>query len=203
MLNPAPHRFFEGGALPSAYSARGSSVTFKTDFRPWLKFERLREETGLTGEEFVAAAVALCCGRTSGNPGADFIMDGILWFHSCADVERSVLPKDYDEGTAAHLTERARNRPRLVNLYWDFFQLWGSFKKQHGIDLYTCGEMHWWEFRRLYDELKDDTGIAQLALLRRPMSEEELLGGEKGEKKRKKRQLSDYNLDRFLLALPK
>lgn len=153
------HRFFEGGKLPESYVSGGCSAVFNTDFRPWLKYEFLQSCPDLDPEERAAAAALACVREHTPDAPKSFIAEALAWFHSCADIERLArikMPRIVPPGV----------QPQ-VNLYWDFYALWASFRQQYQIDLYECGPLHWWEFRRLLALLKADTPLAELRELRR------------------------------------
>lgn len=122
------HRFFEGGKLPESYEAAGHLAVFKTDFRAWLKYEYLKECRDISGEEMLAAVQELCFESVSPGAAPDFLLDALAWFHSCAEAERLEkirIPKVTPKGM----------EPK-ISLYWDFFELWASFRQQYQLDLY-------------------------------------------------------------------
>lgn len=191
-----PHRFFEGEGLPRGYADGEWSVTFRTDFRCWLKYEYLQSCTNLTAEEKLASSVRACLEELPPGTPPSFIMDAQTWFHSCADCERRARIT-----VTGRMAEHAAKRPRTFCLFWDFYQVWASFKKQHQIDLYTCGPLHWWEFRRLLDELEPDTPLPALRRLR-GLTRAEFMQDEAGLKRKRADDWARAELDKLFAALP-
>ena len=193
-----PYRFFEGGALPSYYKADGNVILLETDFRCWLRYEWIMNNDDLTDEEKAISAIAICCidehilKKISGV----LIMDALAWFYSCADIERRKELKINDKTLAF-----ASKRPVRQSLYWDFRQLWSSFKQQYDIDLYACGFIHWWEFRRLLDGLKSDTPLLAIKYLR-GLTKAEFQHNEKALKHQQEKDWADIELEQMLAALP-
>ena len=199
MLPYVPHRFFEGGGLPDAYEAQGFPVSLQTDFRTWLKYDYLRgNHDDLTNAELITAMVCLCCSPNSKDSAPIACMvEAITWFHSCGDSERTARIK------IGEVALRTMNeQPKSVCLFWDFKAIWDSFKKQYDIDLYSCGEMHWWEFMRLLRGLKADTPYAALRHMR-GVSKTEFVGGDANVMRRhRERQWSLLECERTFAALP-
>ncbi len=116
------HRLFKGGELPSIHTVNGKVVAFKTDFRGWLAYERLREEP--TPEE---EAAALCVASTIDSAPADIrseeIGQAMAWFYSCGDTER-VDRLDIPPNIARAVAKW----PPVSSLYWDFWQPWADIE---------------------------------------------------------------------------
>ena len=150
----------------------------------------------LTEQELAYAVIALCCKQPTPDAGLDFIIRGIAWFHSCADLERS---------SRIRLTPLMRDtmnaQPRLACLFWDFKPLWDSFKQQYDIDLFSCGEIHWWEFLRLLKGLKADTPYALLKHMR-GVSRADFLQEEKGMKSERGQAWSLLECERAFMTRP-
>lgn len=151
------HHFFLHGCIPDSYPYF-AGIQFTTDFRAWLKYEYVQNCINLLPKEKVMLLLKECIKTYPDDCSEPIMIDAMIWFHSCADVERltrikipKISPKD--------------SEPK-ISLYWDFYQLWCSFRQQYEIDLYECGYMHWWEFRRLLGALKPDTPLMELQNLR-------------------------------------
>lgn len=196
MLSIVRHRFFEGGALPDAYEADGMGVALNTDFRVWLRYDYLRvDHVGMTDEEFAWAVIGWCCKSSTPDASPDFIMQAITWFHSCADSER------ISRITVTPLMRETIDRSRLSCLFWDFKAIWDSFKQQYDMDLFSCGEIHWWEFLRLLKGLKADTPYAQLKHMR-GVSRADFLHDDKGMKSERQKEWSLLVCEREFMAFP-
>lgn len=52
-----------------------------------------------------------------------------------------------------------------IDFVQDFWYIWAGFLDQYNLDLQRVN-MHWWKFRALLDELRDDTRIKQIMYIR-------------------------------------
>lgn len=191
------YRFFEGGAPPGAYTIDGSVISFNTDFRAWLRYEHiLRQDL----PEDVRASACAALAIRSAPPGVSLhaLMQAMAWFHSCGDSERIALVNP-----SPRVMRRIDERPHLVSLYWDFWQLWASFRQQYGIDLYECGEIHWWEFKRLLHGLTNETPWGALRWMRGVKDSADLHHPEKKAAGKEKAEWADFLADQKYMALPK
>ena len=189
------HRFFEGGDLPACYIIGGKLVVFETDFRAWLKYEHILS-SDMPAEEKVTA----CATRVIAAPAGVNTVDAaraMSWFHSCGDTER--LEK---VDIPPNIMRTLEARPATSSLFWDFKSLWDSFKTQHDIDLYSCGEMHWWEFKRLLDALKPDTPFRAVQRIRSLTWDDFRPNDDKTAKARARKDWSAVKVDQIFLALP-
>ena len=183
------------------YTSNGYSVALKTDFRVWLKYSYLQEQgdkISLSPPEMTRVYIDLCCKDVVGGLPFGFVLDALIWFFSCADVERMQELKIKDT-----VRDHVSKRPRLTSLFWDFRQIWASFKHQYNIDLYTCGTMHWWEFRRLLDGIKNDTPLAALMQLRQPITMDIFMGKEKAMEAARREKWPDHTADQVMSRIPK
>lgn len=159
-MNCDTFRFFEGGDLPSSYERDGVAVLFRTNFRVWLRYCFALTAPGIDSAMRHALARAVCVERTNTNDPAVLAV-AMAWFHSCGDTERM---EHLD--IPPNVSRKLEDKPRTSSLYWDAWPVWASFKQQHGIDLFTCGGLHWWEFKRLLGALREDTPLRQLERFR-------------------------------------
>lgn len=164
------YRFFEGGALPTSYTEvcgteakyteESGTVEFKTGFRHWLRYERLRD-LDLPDEEKLALAASAVVERSSLLLPPEAVLRGMDWFYSCGDSRR-MEELDIPPNVWRKLNAEKPSSSR----YWDFKLLWGSFMQQHNIDLYKVEDIHWWEFVRLAKALKTDTPLVGMQQFR-------------------------------------
>lgn len=154
------HRFFEGNELPSVHTVNGNVICFKTDFRCWLRYEHLLS-TDMPEEDKARQCIEATIDNFPRGIDAADLLRAMDWFYSCADIERlerlDIPP---------NIVRTMEERPRVFSPYWDFWQVWASFKQQHDIDLYAVESLHWWDFKRLLGELKAGTPLAVLQNLR-------------------------------------
>lgn len=114
------------------------AVAVRTDFREWLRFGRLLEETGACDPRVLA-----------GFP--DEVPDG-PW--QAAAVEF------YEAPVACPRRGGGPERPRALDVALDGDYVVAAFWQAYGVDL-TSASMHWHLFRALLRGLPDDTRLSQ------------------------------------------
>ena len=197
-MNSPDYHFFEGGGWPDSLKlANGSSVNFNTDFRAWLKYEKLCGDTRFHLGERNLSALALCykgvkCLLSKADTVVE-LLTGAAWFHSCGDAERIEKIKISDR---AQEDLKARSQHAPYSHYWDFLDLWAAFKLAYNIDLYKTDDLHWWEFQALFINLPANNSLNAVRQLR-GMTRDEFMGKSKPEK-----QWGRIVLDQKIKALP-
>lgn len=198
MLPEAPHRFFEGGALPDAYTSGEHSITFQTDFRQWLKYDYLRENYAeLTSEELIFAIRHICFVQDQKITDIEFMFAAINWFYTCGNIEQTSRLKIVQ---AAH--DMVKRQPKTGCLFWDFKSIFDSFMLQYGINLYECGKMHWWEFVGRLSGLRSDMPFP-LRKQTRDLKRQDIIGGsEKEDKAERWRKWELLECERTFMGFP-
>lgn len=168
------HRFFEGAGFPSRYQG----YTLKTDFRVWLRYAWFLENPGLfkDAQERVRFAIALCYAEIDEAAPAQTLLEGIAWFYGCGESERTGLleiPEGLREAMEVENERRREYEPALFSLFWDYREVWAGFKGKYGLDLYTVGEMHWWAFSALLENIFDGPALSGL-IRARGLSDKEI-----------------------------
>lgn len=154
-------RFFEGGSLPDSVPLDDvREIRFVTDFRAWLKYEYFLGQESEPQVRLGNCVEAVIKESPLSTSPAELWL-AMQWFYSFGEIERTA-ELDLPENIRA----AAAKQPVLFSLYWDFKALWDSFRQQYGLDLYACGAIHWWDFKRLERGLKEDTPYSRLRHLR-------------------------------------
>lgn len=157
--NPHGHRFFEGGGFPDSYGG----AALKTDFRVWLRYRAMARREDL-GEKYKAlAAVRLCYAAIPEGTEPGTLMDGISWFDRCGEDDRIGLlrlPKSVLDDLRRE-NERRSKEPATMDYFWDYREIWASFRAQFNIDLYR-EDLHWWAFQGLMGALDSASPLGRL-----------------------------------------
>lgn len=190
-------RFFEGRELPNYYAIEGKIVSFETDFRVWLKHARLLEDPGLGDDERLALCVDNAISPVGGGVSAEGLMLAMSWFFTCGDSERLMTVKPHER-----VLKGKAELPVVTSAYWDFWHIWASFRQQYDIDLYRCGELHWWEFKWRLDALKGDTPYVNIGRMRGLKKSDVVQGSEKAVKAQQNRTWGEVLLEKKYYALP-
>jgi hypothetical protein len=164
--NPWGYRFFEDGGFPDSYEG----CLFKTDFRVWLRYGHLMGRGDIEQPQLLAEmAIRLCYQGIPKGTTAEALLEGIAWFADCGEDDRLRLLKLPERllEDAASMAAKRREGPKAFDAFWDFKELWASFKAQYGIDLYTVEGLHWWGYVALLGGLIGESPVARLCQLRK------------------------------------
>jgi hypothetical protein len=160
--NPHGYRHFEGG-FPDSYAG----ATFKTDFRVWLRYKTLNGREGLSLSRKIGAAIRLCYSEIPEGADVKTLMEGIFWFYQCGDSDRIELlrlPKRLLDDLEKE-RQRQEERGPAFDHFWDFKEIWGSFKAAFNIDLYKA-DLHWWGFNGLMGAFGPESPLSKLYQVR-------------------------------------
>lgn len=131
--DPQGYRFFDGG-FPDSYEG----AVLKTDFRVWLRQAIVVRQGDMTDAAKFKVFVELCYKTIPAGTPPETLLRGIEWFSRCGESDRLDLLRkprrllDDIERVAAERLER----PRSFDFFWDFKEIWASFRGAYGIDLY-------------------------------------------------------------------
>ncbi|MCM1024410.1 MAG: bacteriophage Gp15 family protein [Prevotella sp.] len=126
--------------LPAVFRLDGIEYPFHSDFREWIRFESLVNNSDVP--EVVRPA--LMCGLIfAGNPpeNTDAAMRFIAWFYSGGREPAGSNDGEYLESR------------RVYDFEYDFDYLYAAFTELYGIDLIAIPYLHWWKFRALFKGL--------------------------------------------------
>ena len=133
--------------VPDSVTIAGTRYSINTDFRVWIKFEKLLTESGDDNDEVFESILQLLFKEKIPPPEhAQETVDSILWFYNCgkevtgkgSSGKKDVFSYDYDDGYIV-----------------------AAFKQQYGIHL-NAEEMHWWEFHAYMLSLSEDTEFVKI-----------------------------------------
>lgn len=124
-----------------------------TDFRDWLRFEKMIRDNDLTEQE--KTILMLDWYKTSAGTDMEQALDGLVWFYMCGDTG--------PQGTGDAVSD---SRPQQVYDYdSDATMIYAAFRQAYGINLSTA-RLHWWEFRALLEHVPEGTRLAQVISIR-------------------------------------
>lgn len=131
--------------LPDCVTIGGKSVPIVTDFRTGIRFERLILSERMSDEEKLNECLRLYFPQTLINPqDVPDTIDQVLWFYRCGK------DKDYEPSGGSGSSEKA------FDYDYDAGHIYAAFMQTYSIDLTSC-EMHWWQFKALFDALPEST----------------------------------------------
>lgn len=142
--------------LPEKVKVDGESYGIVTDFREWIKFVDMFEDTEITPQE---KALAGMCWYTDDYPGntknamsalVDFLLlKGLQEEHP--ETAESTMP-------GQNRTISARKAP-VFSYREDAAYVISGFQECYGIDLLSVDYIHWWRFNMLFQGLSEETEI--------------------------------------------
>ncbi|MDE6707978.1 MAG: bacteriophage Gp15 family protein [Oscillospiraceae bacterium] len=134
--------------LPDSVIVAGNSYPIYTDFREWLKFYDLQEESALSQDE----KALLMLTRYRKNPPITYIQEALE-----ALVKFAVRDKISNNSKNAS----TKSTDKILSWSYDSPYIYTAFLSVYGIDLLQIQNMHWYIFLSLFDGLPEDTPIKQ------------------------------------------
>nr|DAZ25470.1 MAG TPA: hypothetical protein [Caudoviricetes sp.] len=134
-------------SVPDSLHIAGMEYKIKTDFRTWLRFEKLLSECEDDAENTLADIKKLIFGEIQPPPHADEeAVNQILWFYRCGKPPRKGSGKAQKE---------------IFSYEYDDGYICAAFMQQYHIDL-NAANLHWWKFHALMLSLSDDTEFVKI-----------------------------------------
>ena len=111
--------------------------------------------------------IRLCYRSYPKGANPSVLADGLAWFGECGESDRVAALKYPAKvlDTLAKINESQRDKPPVFDYFWDFKDIWASFKGSYGIDLYTA-DLHWWGFTGLLHGLPETSPLSRTLSLR-------------------------------------
>nr|DAG86785.1 MAG TPA: hypothetical protein [Caudoviricetes sp.] len=132
-------------SLPRSIRIGDIDYPIRTDFRTWIKVESILKDSNIP-DGFKLSMIYIICDLFYGNKdisteSTDAVFDGIFSFW------RMYKP----------VNEKAKISHDIAYSYDnDFDLIVSAFKQQYGINLFS-DDMHWFEFKSLFDGLSEST----------------------------------------------
>ena len=126
-------------------------IPFNTDFRQGILFELLMQDTSIRNEIKVKEALNLFY------PNQELIIDiqraieDILWFYKL-DKKEIVDNK----------IGQKKEVKQIYSYEFDNELIYDAYMDQYKINLQRISYLHWWEFRAMFEGLKEDNRIVQI-----------------------------------------
>ena len=125
----------------------------KTSYKQGIKFELLMQDNELEKEEKVQLALNIFYNEkkliiTKAEELKKRIED-VLWFYMCGKEEKTSQKK-------------AKGKQKQIYSYeFDDDKIYSAFIQQYKIDLQKQ-DLHWWQFKSMFESLTDETQIVQI-----------------------------------------
>lgn len=136
-------------APPDTVEVGGNAYPVYTDFRDWLRFFDMQEDSSIDKRE----KLLLMLEWYKEKPPVDLLqesLEALILFASRKDA-----PPEDDREPGRKSTDK------VLSWNFDAAYVYAAFLSVYHIDLLTIPEMHWHVFLALFDALPDDTPIKQ------------------------------------------
>lgn len=133
--------------LPQYTPAR---LKIRTDFRECIKFELLMQDNTIEEEKKVELALKLFYFDDIND--IEEALKDIIWFYSCGKKENEIK-------------ETKQNKKEIQQIYsyeFDDNHIYTAFKTQYNIDLNSIKYLHWWKFKSMFEDLREDNKIVEI-----------------------------------------
>lgn len=143
--------------LPTKVSINGEEYEIRTDFRISLLFSLMTEDTEMSEAEKLYQTLHLYFkeeGSIEQFTAEELLIavEQILWFYRGGKIEQDTKSID---GGPQEQTER------ILSFEYDHFYIFSSFMQEYKINL-AREELHWWEFKALFEGLSHETPIKRI-----------------------------------------
>lgn len=132
--------------LPNELLICDKKCPIRSDFKTWIKVSSimLAEEIDI---EIALDLISLIFFELP--PNLEATMKAIMWFYS--PPKRKSKRSSQDE----------KNEKRVFDYEADADYIYSAFMQQYGIDLCKA-DLHWWQFKALFDGLTDETLFSKI-----------------------------------------
>lgn len=136
--------------LPTTVDVLGEALPISYGFRTGIRLENMINDQRLSAADRLAQALDLYFpGRVFSSSAHDAAVDAIIRFYRCGRREE---PPQYEDGKGGR---------RAFSYEHDAGYIYAAFKQAYGIDL-ARDNIHWWQFRALFESLPDDTMLVRV-----------------------------------------
>lgn len=137
-------------------------LEFNTDFREWIKYEELMLDDKNQDKEMLLVNIFNLCFKDGLQVldyiEADIAINQILWFFTLGGFTEKELPEVEDD-------DEEKVVKRKSKIIYSFIHDWGfiysAFMQCYEINLFNTN-LHWWEFKSLFDCLSEDTQFSKI-----------------------------------------
>lgn len=119
----------------------------KTSYKQGIKFELLMQDNELEKDEKVELALKIFFDEIDFK-NIEKQIDDILWFYKCGKEEKTSL-------------EKGKKEKQIYSYVFDADKIYSAFMQQYNIDLQKI-DLHWWQFKSLFEALTDETQIVEI-----------------------------------------
>lgn len=128
-------------------------IPFNTDFRQCILFELLMQDNSIRNEIKVKETLNLFYPDQTLITNIQKAIDDILWFYKL-DKKENVDKKSNKK--------EEKEIKQIYSYEFDNELIYDAYIDQYKINLQRIPYLHWWEFRTMFEGLKEDNKIVQI-----------------------------------------
>lgn len=136
--------------LPETIEIEGTEYEIETNFRTYILFELMMQDTELSDVEKAMRGLELVYQKIPENLNS--AVDRLLWFYSCGKQWRE----------KAGEVEGVSEIQRIYSFEYDDDYIYSAFLTQYHIDLQDIEYLHWWKFKALMRTLSSDLEFSKI-----------------------------------------
>ena len=130
-----------------------NNYKIKTNYKQGIKFELLMQDNQLDKEEQVELALNLFYYKKDlekiyTKQELQARIEDIIWFYKCGKEEKTSQ-------------ENEKKEKQIYSYVFDADKIYSAFIQQYNIDLQKIN-LHWWQFRSMFESLTDETQIVEI-----------------------------------------
>ena len=133
----------------------GRNIHFRTNFRIVILFELLMQDKNIRKEDKIFQTLNLFYSDLDQikEIGIENAIENILWFYRCGKEK---------ENSKEENKEEISPKKQIYSYEFDDKYIYSAFLNQYNINLQQIEYLHWWEFKALFDGLKEDNQIVKI-----------------------------------------
>lgn len=132
--------------LPKKIKTDTTSYQIETDFRSWIMFENIMVDTGIQDKYKLYFMLDRVMKEDYNYEEIEHILHALFSFYR---LDKPIKQLQQTSSVIGYQYE------------YDMELILSAFRQQYGIDL-LCVNMHWWEYKSLFDSLTDKTKFIQV-----------------------------------------
>lgn len=138
--------------LPETVEIGDAIIPIRYDFQTGILFEEMIQDDGMSNREKFAAILELYYPERGFSAGQVIeAAQRAIWFYRCGKDPEDNPGKSGDSSTDGV----------PYSFEYDAPYIYAAFMQDYGIDL-TQADLHWWQFRALFDALSENTQFMKI-----------------------------------------
>lgn len=139
--------------IPTKVEIDNIEYDINFDFRISILFEMLMQDKDIPEDEKIKIALELYYPILP--PNINEAIENILWFYKCGKNNHN-SNKKVSRKNSSNITKQ------VYSFDFDDDYIYSAFLDQYNIDLQDVDTLHWWKFKAMFKNLKEDNMIVKI-----------------------------------------